>query len=190
MPAQVKNVVTKSGKVLESRFVATLTGPGGQAAGPYLQKQFEKLDELLRGQLAVDSVMAMGREIADEWAVRVPVEDANYRREMQGADVVRAGPVKHKDPEGLRVITGASGSVGPRLRPGLEDPVLGNGETKKSAQPALYAAALEFGQTTTGISGAFMAPQPSARPAFDAAQGRALDAAERVLKAGLDRFRP
>lgn len=190
--SRITNVRSSRGRVYESRFVAGLVAWNGKPAGPYLAEQFAKLDQAVAGDAAIESVKAMGREIADEWANRVPVLDANYRRAMQMPDVVRAGQVRsRKDPEGLQVIRGASGSVGPRYRPGVPDPVTsGKGETKREAQPALYAAALEFGQAVSGASGGFSRPQPSARPAFDAAQGRAIEAARRVLERAVRGIRP
>ena len=83
---------------------------------------------------------------------RVPVLDANDRHSLDGA--TRAAKTK----------AGASGSVGPRKVAAIED----------ADQPFAYAARLEFGD-------ADRAAEPSARPAFDTARERAVQAAGDVL---------
>lgn len=120
--------------------------------GPELVAALAKLDDAVRVKASKDALFAAGGVLASEWQGRVPVLDANYQRSLD--DAQRAAKTK----------AGASGSVAPRKVPGLPD----------EDQPGAYAARLEFGD-------ADRAAEPSARPAFDASQQRAVQAAGDVL---------
>lgn len=120
--------------------------------GRELAAALAKLGDAIRIKASKDALLAAGGVIADEWQSRVPVLDADYQRSLEGA--AKAGKTK----------AGASGSMAPRKVPGLP-----NGD-----QPVAYAARLEFGD-------ADRAAEPSARPAFDTSQGRAVQAASDVL---------
>jgi HK97 gp10 family phage protein len=120
--------------------------------GPELAAALARLDDAVRVRAAKDAVLAAGDVIATEWRSRVPVLDANYQRSLEGAQ--RAAKTK----------AGASGSVPPRKVPGLPD----------GDQPVAYAARLEFGDADRPA-------EPSARPAFDTARDRAVQAVGDVL---------
>lgn len=122
--------------------------------GPELARQLARLDDAVRVKASKEAVLAAGAVIADEWHARVPVLDANYQHSLEGAQ--RAAKTK----------AGASGSVGPRKVQGLPD----------ADQPIAYAARLEFGDADRPA-------EPSARPAFDVARERAVQAAADVLAA-------
>lgn len=131
-----------------TKFKAIIEG------GPQLAKALLALDTKVRQKAAKEALANAGREIADEWAVMVPIGEAPedphpgaYQRSLrdQGAVTVRA------------TKNGASGSVRPAVLPELAD----------DDQPRVYAAVLEFGD-------ADRAAQPSARPAFESALPRAL----------------
>lgn len=114
---RITNVVGRGGRVLATRFQATLEG------GPELARALARLDEAVRVRAAKDALVAAGGVLADEWRARVPVLDANYQRSLDGA--ARAARTK----------VGASGSVAPRKVPGLAD----------ADQPIAYAGRLEYG---------------------------------------------
>jgi HK97 gp10 family phage protein len=143
--------------------------------GPELARKLQAIEKSMSATAAREALLAGGRVIADAWAARVPVEDENYRHEMQQEDVVRASANFGSG------ASGARGTVGPRRRPGLENPVLHPGETKREAQPANYAARLEFGDHDRKA-------EPSARPAFDASSDAAVEAVGNTLRAALARF--
>jgi HK97 gp10 family phage protein len=143
---RIGNVIGRRGRVMSTRFQATLEG------GPELAAALTRLDDAVRVRGSKDALLAAGGVIATEWQGRVPVLDANYQRSLEGA--TKAGRTK----------AGASGSVGPRKVAGLDD----------GDQPVAYAARLEFGD-------ADRAAEPSARPAFDSARERAVQAAGDVL---------
>ena len=143
---RITNVVGRRGRVMATKFQATLEG------GPELAAALAKLDDAVRVKASKDALLAAGGVIAKEWQGRVPVLDANYQRSLGGA--AKAGKTK----------TGASGSVAPRKVPGLPD----------GDQPFAYAARLEFGDADRPA-------EPSARPAFDTARERAVQAAGDVL---------
>lgn len=114
---RVTNVVGRRGRVMSTRFQATLEG------GPELAAALAKLDDAVRVKASKDALLAVGGVIATEWQTRVPVLDANYQHSLDGA--TRSAKTK----------AGASGSVGPRKVAGLED----------ADQPVAYAPRLEFG---------------------------------------------
>jgi len=114
---RITNVVGRRGRVMSTRFQATLEG------GPELAAALAKLDDAVRVKASKDALLAAGGVLAREWQGRVPVLDANYQRSLEGA--AKAGKTK----------AGASGSVAPRKVPGLAD----------GDQPFAYAARLEFG---------------------------------------------
>jgi HK97 gp10 family phage protein len=142
--------------------ITNVIGRGGRVAqtkfqatlegGPELARQLARLDDAVRVKASKDALLAAGNVLAEEWQGRVPVLDANYQHSLERA--ARAGKTK----------SGASGSVGPRNVPGLPD----------SDQPVAYAARLEFGDADRPA-------EPSARPAFDVARERAMQAAGDVL---------
>lgn len=121
--------------------------------GPELAAALTRLDDAVRVRAAMDAVLAAGGVLAQEWQRRVPVLDANYQHSLEGAE------------RAVKTKAGASGSVAPRKLPGLDD----------NDQPIAYAARLEFGDADRPA-------EPSARPAFDVAQDRAVRAAEDVLR--------
>jgi hypothetical protein len=120
--------------------------------GPELGAALARLDDAVRVKESKDALLAAVGVLADEWQGRVPVLDANYRSSLEGA--ARAAKTK----------AGASGSVALRKVPGLPD----------EDQPFAYAARLEFGDADRPA-------EPSARPAFDIARERAVQAAGDVL---------
>lgn len=166
----ITNVVGRGGKVMDSSFRATIIG------GPALAAKLRKLDLVTSGQAAKDAVMAMGHVMAVAWSERVPIGSLEtgdqmpgaYRDELRLPGVVKAGINKGMDPEGIGVLKGASGSVGPRKRPALSG-------LPDNQQPAVYAARLEFGDLTHPA-------EPSGRPAFDASREAAVAAAEIPLR--------
>ena len=142
--------------------ITNVVGRGGRVAqtrfvatlegGPELARQLARLDDAVRVKASKDALLAAGDVLAQEWQARVPVLDANYQHSLEGAQ--RAAKTK----------AGASGSVAPRKVPGLPD----------GDQPFAYAARLEFGDADRPA-------EPSARPAFDAASERAVQAAGDLL---------
>ena len=143
---RVTNVIGRRGRVLATRFQATLEG------GPELAAALARLDDAVRVKASREALLAAGGVLATEWRSRVPVLDANYQSSLDAA--TRAGKTK----------AGASGSVAPRKVAGLAD----------DEQPTHYAARLEFGDADRPA-------EPSARPAFDVARERAVQAAGDVL---------
>lgn len=114
---RITNVVGRRGRVMATRFQATLEG------GAELAAALTRLDDAVRVKASKDALLAAGGVIATEWQTRVPILDANYQRSLDAA--TRAAKTK----------AGASGSVGPRKVAGLDD----------ADQPFAYAARLEFG---------------------------------------------
>jgi HK97 gp10 family phage protein len=114
---RITNVVGRRGRVMATRFQATLEG------GPELAAALTRLDEAVRVKASKDALLAAGGVLADDWQGRVPVLDANYQHSLEGAE------------RAARTKAGASGSVAPRKVPGLPD----------GDQPFVYAARLEFG---------------------------------------------
>ena len=143
---RITNVVGRKGRVLATRFQATLEG------GPELAAALARLDDAVRVRAAKDAVLAAGGVLATEWRSRVPVLDANYQASLDNA------------PRAAKTKAGASGSVAPRKVAGVPD----------DEQPTRYAARLEFGDADRPA-------EPSARPAFDTARERAVQAAGDVL---------
>jgi hypothetical protein len=119
---------------------------------PELAQALARLDDTVRVKAPKDALLAAGSVLATEWQGRVPVLDANYQHSLEGAQ--RAAKTK----------AGASDSVAPRKVPGLPD----------GDQPSAYAARLEFGDADRPA-------EPSARPAFDTAGPRAVQAAGEIL---------
>ena len=143
---RITNVVGRKGRVLATRFQATLEG------GPELAAALARLDDAVRVRAAKDAVLAAGGVLATEWRSRVPVLDANYQSSLDNA------------PRAAKTKFAASGSVAPRKVAGVPD----------DEQPTRYAARLEFGDADRPA-------EPSARPAFDTARERAVQAAGDVL---------
>jgi HK97 gp10 family phage protein len=114
---RIANVIGRRGRVLSTRFQATLEG------GPELAEALARLDEAVRVKASKDALQAAGVLIATEWRSRVPVLDADYQASLDAA--TRAAKTK----------AGAAGSVAPRKVAGLPD----------DEQPTRYAARLEFG---------------------------------------------
>jgi HK97 gp10 family phage protein len=114
---RITNVIGRRGRVLSTRFQATLEG------GPELAAALARLGDAVRVKASKEALLAAGGVLATEWRSRVPVLDANYQRSLDAAP--RAGKTK----------AGASGSVAPRKVAGLPD----------DEQPTRYAARLEFG---------------------------------------------
>jgi HK97 gp10 family phage protein len=114
---RISNVIGRRGRVLATRFAASIEG------GPELAAALARLDDAVRVRAAKDAVLAAGGVLAHEWRSRVPILDANYQHSLDAA--TRAGKTK----------VGASGSVAPRKVAGVPD----------DEQPTRYAARLEFG---------------------------------------------
>lgn len=114
---RIGNVIGRRGRVLATRFAATIEG------GPELAAALARLDDAVRVRAAKDAVLAAGDVISQEWRSRVPVLDAHYQASLESA--TRAAKTR----------AGASGSVAPRKVAGLRD----------DEQPVLYAGRLEFG---------------------------------------------
>lgn len=156
---------TKRGKVSGTMFTAHLVG------GPELQAALSQLTEKLQTKAAKDAVQAMVDVFVPAWSARAPVEEGTDR-EGRYRDSIEGQVRKAK--------TGAQGSVHPGVVEGLED----------DEQPRRYAPRLEFGGRagTAGQEGtrSWVAAQPSARPAFDAVQGAAVEAASAVLRAAAE----
>jgi HK97 gp10 family phage protein len=120
--------------------------------GPELAAALARLDDVVRVKASKDALLTAGSVLADEWRSRVPVLDAHYQASLDAA------------PRAAKTKVGASGSVAPRKVPGLPD----------GDQPFAYAARLEFGDADRPA-------EPSARPAFDTARERSVQAAGDVL---------
>jgi HK97 gp10 family phage protein len=155
--ALISNVVTRSGRTLDSRFSAHLEG------GPELAKALANLEKGLRDELLKEVTLAGAEVIAEAWRNRVPIHDGNYRQAIEAKS--RAGK------------NGATGIVGVGAVPGVA----------KSQQPRWYAAVLEYGtsgsaRARSGRGMGRRAAQPSARPAFDTSKDRAVAAAEAKLR--------
>lgn len=157
--------LTGGGSVLSTRGGVSVSA--SIRGGAELIRKLEQLDRGLRDEMLVQATAAAAEVIADEWRARVPVLDADYRSSI----TVVASPGKK----------GATALVFTETVAGLED----------SQQPRNYAPRLEFGssrasrrQFKRGIlsEGRVRGAQPSLRPAFDAAQGRAVDAMSDELR--------
>lgn len=150
----------KRGKASATMFTAHLVG------GPELQAALSELTEKLQTKAAKDAVQAMVDVFVPAWSARVPVDHGDYRESIEGQ--VR------------KAKFGAQGSVHPGVVEGLDDDM----------QPRRYAARLEFGGRagTAGQEGtrSWVPAEPSARPAFDAVQGSAVEAASAVLRAAAE----
>ena len=142
-------------------------GRGGASAyayirgGPELMRKLAQLEAGMRDEKLVQATAAGAEVIADAWRERVPVLDADYRSSI----AVVASPGRK----------GATALVFTDTVPGLET----------SQQPRNYAPRLEFGssraskrQFKRGIlsEGRVRGAQPSLRPAYDASEGKAVDA--------------
>lgn len=147
----------RAGSAYGTRFTASIEG------GPELAAAMKRLEASLQVQAAKAALDAAGQVIADDWKARIPLGPGqlHYRE----AITVKASKTKK----------GASGSV--RVRK------LG-GSTPADAEPLLYAHKEEFGGPIAG--GGFSVARPAARPAFDSSKGRAVDAAEAVLRAAAE----
>jgi len=143
----------------DTKFSAIIEG------GPELAAKLAAMDKKLRNVVAKDAVSAMGRVIADQWANAVPIgkppDDPHpgaYQRAMREPTAVT-----------VRASTnGANGTVRPATLADLAD----------DQQPRLYAARLEFGDADREA-------EPSARPAFEAAQQPALKTISDMLAKAL-----
>jgi HK97 gp10 family phage protein len=143
--------------------------------GPELMRRLQRLSDEVSERVAAQALLAGADVIADEWRARVPVKDGHYRNSITAA----SSPGKK----------GATGIVYPGDIPGLPD----------NEQPRRYAARLEWGSLRTTkkmlkrgliVPGRARRAQPSARPAFDAAKGRATDAIADELRDVLRRVAP
>jgi hypothetical protein len=122
----------------------------------------QQLEKELSGPHADEALEAAGRVIADEWARRAPegepphdVHPGAYRRSLEAPGAVRV--TREGDVPGV--------SVAPTE---LDD-------LPFDQQPHAYAGVLEYGDADQG-------PRPTARPAFDAAAPRAVQALTAKLK--------
>jgi HK97 gp10 family phage protein len=142
----------------DSKFYAIIEG------GPQLARALSALDRKVRQDVAKEALTEGGRIIADAWANMAPVgsppEDEHpgaYRRSLSDNASVTA----------RSSASGATAAIRPAVLSDLPD----------DQQPRLYAARLEFGDADRDA-------EPSARPAFDAAQRPALAAiSERLTRA-------
>lgn len=125
--------------------------------GPELAAKLQALDKKVRLQYSKDAVMAGAKLIAAEWSSRAPV--GQPPEETPGA--YRESLLA---PDAIKVGGTKNGARG-TIRPGTYAAL------PENLQPRLYAAKLEF------VDG-----EPSARPAFDAAQDAAVAAIADVLK--------
>jgi hypothetical protein len=116
------------------------------------------LDETVRVVVAKEAVQAMGEPIEQAWKHKLPTGP----EPVHMADAVKLRVTKSK--------SGANGNIQPRKVRGLD----------ADEQPRAYAQKLERGGRHTPA-------RPAARPAFDQNRERALEAGERVLRAGIAR---
>lgn len=147
-------------RLSDSKFSAYLEG------GPELARRLDAMDADIAERAVVDALRAGGRIIADTWSAMAPVgtppEDEHpgaYQRALAAPEAVNVAPI----------VGGASGAVSPAWL----------GELADDQQPRVYAAVLEFGDETRE-------PEPSARPAFDAALDPALAAITRTLAGAVE----
>lgn len=143
-----------------SRVKAYLEG------GPQLDAALQKLTRGLRDDLLKDATLAGGQVIAEEWKSRVPVDEGDYRNSITAKS--RAGK------------KGATAIVA--IDKGYDG---GAGDSFKDISGR--AVVLEWGtsgrgKATSGRGMGYRAAKPSARPAFDAARDRAIDAVEARLR--------
>lgn len=143
-----------------SRVKAYLEG------GPELAKALQTLEKGLRDDLLKEATLAGGEVIAEEWAARVPVDEGDYRNAIKAKS--RAGK------KGATAIVGVDKSYDGGAGDSFED-------------INARAVVLEFGSSgrkraTTGSGSHPRTAHPSARPAFDAARGRAVEAVEGKLR--------
>jgi hypothetical protein len=145
--------VSKSGKVSQTRISGYLEG------GPELAKALQSLDAKIKKTYVKVALTAGGRVIADEWSARAPI-GVPPEDEHPGAyrdSLLQADAVK-----ATGTATGGIGSVRPGLVSGIDD----------NDQPRVYAPVLEFRDG-----------EPAARPAFDSARDRAVEAIGQSLSA-------
>lgn len=150
---------TRTGAITSSGGV---TSSGYIRGGPEMLAALSRLEQGVKDELLAQATQAGADVLADEWKARVPVLDRNYQQGITAS----AKPGK----------IGATGLVRVKAVPGL----------KTIDQPYRYAARLEFGSARatkatltagrTDYASRGRAAQPSLRPAFDAVQGRMLDA--------------
>ena len=76
---RITNVIGRRGRVLATRFQATLEG------GPELAAALARLDDAVRVKASKDALLAAGGVLATEWRSRVPVLDANYQASLDAA---------------------------------------------------------------------------------------------------------
>jgi HK97 gp10 family phage protein len=146
-----------------SRIKAYLEG------GPELKAALAKLERGLADELLATATLEGAEIIAAEWKARAPVGSPPEKVPGAYRDSINA-----KSKPGKK---GATAIIAVGRYPGLP----------AGQQPRRYAPKLEFGSSgrtrmRTGSGASAQPAQPSARPAFDAAQGRAIDAVERRLK--------
>lgn len=125
----------------------------GLRGGPELKRALDRLEKGLADDLIVRATRAGAEVLAEAWRERVPVDDGNYRAAIKA----NARPGKR----------GATGLVS----------IVGTGGAPREERPAFYAPRLEFGSSVRGFRA-----QPSLRPAFDASQGKMLDAMSDELR--------
>lgn len=143
-----------------SRVKAYLEG------GPELDKALQTLERGLRDDLLKEATLAGGEVFAEEWAARVPVDEGDYQRSIKAKS--RAG----KKGATALVAVDKSYQGGP-------------GDTFGDINAR--ATVLEYGtsgrgKARTGRGLGYRAARPSARPAFDAAKERAVQAVEDRLR--------
>lgn len=138
-------------------------GATAQVSGlDQLAAALKLLEKELSGPKADEALNAAGRIIADEWAQRAPEgtgpadpHPGAYRRSLEAAGSVRV----------TREGDVPTVSIAPTQLSDLP----------YEQQPHAYAGVLEYGDADQG-------PQPTARPAFDAAAPRAVQALGEKLK--------
>lgn len=133
-----------------------------------LLRALGRLEKGMRDEMLKQATQAAGDVLADAWRARVPVEDGDYRSAIRAR--ARAGK------------KGATGVVD--IAPGKASDG-GDG-------PRAYAPTLEFGRARatarTLASGRsdferrHRRAQPSLRPAFDASEGKMLEAMSDTLR--------
>jgi HK97 gp10 family phage protein len=171
---------TSGGAHLRGSFNVQRGAPGVTTkaylrGGPELMRRLQRLSDEVSERVAAQALLAGADVIADEWRALVPKFERHYEHSITAA----SSPGRK----------GATGIVYPADIPGLPD----------NEQPRRYAARLEWGSLRTTkkmlkrgliVPGRARRQQPSARPAFDAAKGRATDAIADELRDVLNRVTP
>lgn len=122
--------------------------------GPELARALQSLVKGLRDDLLKEATLAGAEVIADEWRARVPVDEGDYRNSIAASS--RAGK------NGATAIVAVSKKYEGGPGDAFED---------INARAVL----LEYGSRSRGA-------RPSARPAFDNGQQRAVSAVEAKLR--------